>query len=222
MTNIIISGVLSLISAIILFVLKFFSDKHSLKTKAFSESISDVLMLEVLIPFQKNIELNLFKVITLSNNQNLKENEVLITDITLALEQLYYKVESDYEIFSYTSETLLCSLKQFLEVKNKYPHNIKKINKAYRLFSSDYLIMINKVRKGKFLPERKENFRIAFSLYPNKNLKSFKRERFKNKTISNVLFVIVVIPSILFAIVSTIHFAVSFYDLIFILYKITE
>lgn len=222
MTNIIISGFFSLLSAIILFVLKFFSDKYSLKTKAFSESISDVLMTEILIPFQKSIELNLFKVVTLPNNQPLKENEVLITDITLALEQLYYKLESDYEIFSYTSETLFCSLKQFLKITSQHPQNLKEINKAFRLFSSDYLLMMNKVRKGKFLPERKENFRIAFSLYPNKNLESFKRERFKGKAISNALFITLVIPAIVFAIVSTMHFAVSFYDLILILYKITE
>ncbi|WP_285006761.1 hypothetical protein [Lactococcus garvieae] len=220
MLTTIVAAIAGLCSSIILLILKYLFEQYLIRTKAFSESTSDILMLKILAPFQKSIEFNLYKIIVISSNHPLKKNEVLISDILPNLRKLYYKIESDYELFSHISETLFYSLKQLLETIEQSPNDTKEINKIYLLFSSNYFIMLNKVRKGKFLPNRKEDFRKSLSLYQNENLKSFEKKHAKNKIISYLIFVLIGIPALMLLIVSVAHLLVSFYELTLMLYNI--
>lgn len=202
------------VSGIFSIVLKYYFDHRKLKNDAFSKNVCQILIKEILDPFRFSIEMSLYKIIILTNQSQTNNNQLKIEHALYSMKQLQNKITSNPLLFTYMSDSFLYSLSHTIQSMEQQPPNIKIVNKNFEFFSGEYFELVNKVRKGIFLPPRGDKYRATFHLYKQKNSKTFESKRTRDKLFIFLFIYCTILIAIPIFIAYLIHVSGSLINLI--------
>ena len=202
--------------------LKYYLENRKLKNKTFSETTSQIINEQILIPFRFSIEMSLYKHIISADKELTADNQIMIEHILYSLKQLQERINAHHLVHSSMNDFFLSYLSNTIISMSSEKPNMRIINKNFQAFSDTYFDLLNKVRKSNFLPPRGEQYRVAFHLYKQKNAKRFQNSRTRNKAFLYTFIYLVITTFGMFLIVSLVHLAEMTYIIFWQLYNMTN
>jgi len=80
--------------------LKYYLENRKLKNKTFSETTSQIINEQILIPFRFSIEMSLYKRIISADKELTADNQIMIEHILYSLKQLQERINSHHLVHS--------------------------------------------------------------------------------------------------------------------------